>query len=254
MVLHAVAAATAAVALALGAAPPASPAPPATAQTAAPGTAKPLPEIGRVRANSPGCAAMRDLIIPAFAAAQRADMRFAQTRVRLPQYVEFADDPVHTNDIFRTSALAKLDADATTILNETLAINKALGDPRLKDTSDPVIAVERAALQQLYDMQQARANQLQQFVMRERNVVAQHGMEDSGAFRRRKGPATRDADPPPSAIPATTGPPGMPVLNGKIAGADKVVINQWSTAMAASVRASENQAAEAFYPIADGCR
>ena len=250
-VLHVVA--SAAIALALGAAPSAAPAPPAASQTSAP-DAKPLPEIGRVRANSPACAAMRDLIIPAFAAAQRADIRFAQTRVRLPQYVEFADDPVHQNDIFRTSTLAKLDADATAILNETLVLNKALGDPRLKDTSDPAIAVERAQLQQLYDMQQARANQLQQFVMRERNTVAQHGMEDSGAFRRRRAPATRDAEPPPSPIPSTTGPPGMPVLNGRIAGADKVVINQWSTAMAASVRKSENQAAEAFYPIADGCR
>jgi len=240
MVLHVVAAA--ALTLTLGAAP--SPAP----------DAKPLPEIGRVRANSPACAAMRDLIIPSFAAAQRADMRFAQTRVRLPQYVEFAADPIHKDDIFRTSTLSRLDADATAILNETLVLNKALGDPRLKDTSDPAIAAERAQLQQLYDVQQARANQLQQFVMRERNAVALHGMEDSGAFRRRQQPATRDEEPPPSPIPATTGPPGMPVLGGKMPMADKIVINQWSSAMAASVRASENRAAEVFYPIADGCR
>jgi len=241
--------ATIALASALGAAPKPVAAPPPTPE------ASPLPEIGRVRAATPACAAMRDLIIPSFAAAQRADARFAQTRVRLPQYVEFAADPIHQNDIFRTSLLSRLDADATALLNETLILNKALGDPRLKDPKDPVIAAERAQLEQLYSVQQARANQLQQFVMRERNTVALHGMEDSGAFKgRHRAPASRDVDPPPSPIPATTGPPGMPVLNGRIPGADKAVINDWSAAMAAAVRASENQAAQAFYPIADACR
>jgi hypothetical protein len=235
------------VAVALGAAPPPAPTP-----TAAPSSG--LPEIGRVRANTPACAAMRDLIIPSFAAAQRADMRFAQTRARLPQYVDFADDPVHGTDIFRTSALAKLDADATSMLNEALVLNKALGDPRLKNTADPQVVAEKAALQQLYDVQQARANQLQQFVMRERNTVAQHGMEDSGAFGGRHAGASKDAAPPPSAIPDMTAAPGMPVLNGRIAGADKVLINDWSGAMAKYVRAGENQAAYTFYPIAESCR
>jgi hypothetical protein len=238
----------------LGAAPKPVPPPGPPAQTAAP-ESSPLPEIGRVRAATPPCAAMRDLIIPSFAAARRADVRFEQTRARLPQYIDFADDPEHGTDIFRTSSLARLDADATAILNETLVLNKALGDPRLKDTTDPVIAAERAQLEQLYSAQQARANQLQQFVMRERNTVAQHGMEDSGAFKgRHKQPASRDAEPPPSPIPSLVGAPGMPVLNGRIPLADKVVINDWSTSMAAFVRASENQAAKTFLPIAQSCR
>jgi hypothetical protein len=239
-------------AFALGAAPSLAPAPPQPAQTAAPGGQ--LPEIGRVRANTPACVAMRDLVIPSFAAAQRADMRFAQTRARLPQYVDFADDPVHQNDIFRTSTLAKLDADATAMLNEALLLNKALGDPRFKNTADPQVVAEKAALQQLYDVQQARANQVQQFVMRERNTTAQHGMEDSGAFGGRHGGASKDAAPPPAPIPELTGAPGMPVLNHRIPGADKVVMDDWGRQMAAYVRAGENQAAYTFYPIAESCR
>jgi hypothetical protein len=251
-------AATAALAIAFAATPAPQPTPfplgtlqPFGTQTPAPAPASNLPEIGRVRASTPGCAAMRDLIIPSFAAARRADVRFAQTRVRLPQYIDFADDPEHSTDIFRESALAKIDADATAILNETLVLNKALGDPRFKNPSDPQVATEKAQLEQLYEMQQARANQLQEFVMRERNVVARNGLEDSGAFRGRNQPATYPSNAP---APAVTAPPGMPVLNGKIAMADKNTINDWSGSMAAAVRASENQAARIFLPIAYGCR
>ena len=100
----------------------------------------PLPEIGRVRATAPACAAMRDLIMPSFAAARRADARFEQTRVHLPQYVEIVADKEHKSDVFRSSMLARLDAEASQILSETLVINKALGDPRMKDTRDPAIA------------------------------------------------------------------------------------------------------------------
>jgi hypothetical protein len=213
-----------------------------------------LPEIGRVRALRPACTAMRDLIIPSFAAARRADVRFAQTRVRLPQYVEFAADPEHRTDVFRESALSRLDADATAILQETLVLNRALGDPRFKDNTDPQVDAERAQLQQLYNTQQARANQLQEFVMRERNAIAKNGMEDPGAFGRQRGPTTLiDAARVPAPMPALTAPPGMPLLSGRIAMADKAAINDWSGSMAAAVRASENQAARAFLPIAHSC-
>ncbi|HEY0384077.1 MAG TPA: hypothetical protein VGC72_17940 [Candidatus Elarobacter sp.] len=250
---------TAALAIAFAAAPTPKPTPFAigTLQpfgTETPAPASTLPEIGRVRAATPACAAMRDLIIPSFAAARRADIRFAETRARLPQYIDFADDPEHNNDIFRTSALAKLDADATAILNHTLVLNKALGDPRFKDTTDPVVVAEKAQLQQLYNTQQARANQLQEFVMRERNVVAKHGMEDSNAFKGRNIPVNMDAQAPPAPMPSLTAPPGMPLLNGRIALADKASINDWSGQMAAAVAASENQAARTFLPIARSCR
>jgi hypothetical protein len=252
-------AATAALAIAFAAVPTPKPTPfaigtlqPFGTETAPPAAPVPnLPEIGRVRATTPACAAMRDLIIPSFAAARRADMRFAETRTRLPQYVDFADDPEHATDVFRTSTLSRIDADATAILNHTLVLNKALGDPRFKDTSDPVLVAEKAQLQQLYDTQQARANQLQEFVMRERNAVAKHGMEDSNAFKRRSIIPGSDATPAPA--PSLKAMPGMPLLNGHIALADKASINDWSGQMAAAVAASENQAARTFLPIARSC-
>jgi hypothetical protein len=222
-------------------------------QTQAP--AANLPEIGRVRAATPVCAAMRDLIIPSFAAALRADARFSETRVRLPKYVEIADDPEHRTDVFRESALSKLDADATKILNETLVLNKALGDPRFKDPTDPQVIAAKNQLQQLYATQQARANQLQEFVMRQRNEIAKNGFSDNSAFAPRNQPiplpgGDTQLKPPPS----LKAPAGMPLLNGKIAMADKASINDWSGSMAAAVRASENLAAHTFLPIAQSCR
>jgi hypothetical protein len=242
--------AAAAVAIALGAVPSPLPAPQAT-QTAAPDAS--LPEIGRVRSTAPACAAMRDLVLPSFSAAQRADTRFLQTRVRLPQYAELADDPVHKNDVFRDSALAKLDADATALLNEALWLDKALRDPRLKDTADPQVVAERSGLQQLYDVQKARANQLQEFVMRERNATVRNGMEDSGAFGGKIAPLPTNADAPPGDAGVLNAPRGMPLLTGKNALADKASLNEWSLNMAAAVRAGENLAAKTFLPIARSC-
>ncbi len=221
-----------------------------TTPAPAPPPASGLPEIGRVRAATPACAAMRDLVIPSFAAARRADVRFAQTRVRLPQYVEYMSDPEHRTDVFRESALAKLDADASAILNETLVLNRALGDSRFKNPTDPQVAAEKAQLQQLYNTQQARANQLQEFVTRQRVAIAKNGIDDDSAFQRK---APQGITPPTEPIPALTAPPGMPVLSGRIAMADKAVINDWSGQMIAAVRASENQAAKTFLPIAHSC-
>jgi hypothetical protein len=242
---HLLTAASVAVALALGVAPTPVPAPDATT----------LPEIGRVRSTAPACAALRDLVIPSFSAAQRADTRFLQTRVRLPQYAELADDPVHKNDVFRDSALARLDADATAMQNEALWLDKALRDPRLKDSTDPQVVAERAGLQQLYDVQKARANQLQEFVMRERNATVRNGMEDSGAFGGKNGALPVSAEPPPPMPPPPplNVPRGMPLLTGKNALADKASLNEWSLNMAAAVRIGENQAAKAFLPIAKSC-
>jgi hypothetical protein len=222
--------------------------------TETPAPVQNLPEIGRVRANSPVCAAMRDLIIPSFAAARRADARFSETRVRLPKYIAIADDPEHRTDVYRESALSKIDADATKILNETLVLNKALGDPRFKDPTDPQVIAAKNQLQQLYATQQARANQLQEFVMRQRNEIAKNGIGDNHAFASRNQPM-RTADtatltPPPS----LKAPPGMPLINGKIAMADQASLNEWSGNMAAAVRKSENMAAQAFLPIAQSCR
>jgi hypothetical protein len=256
---HALSPAACALVLALAAAAAAQ-APPTPAPEGSP-----LPEIGRVRSTAPACAAMRDLIVPSFAAARRADARFEQTRVHLPQYVEMIADPEHKSDVFRSSMLSRLDAEASAILNETLAINKALGDPRLKDTSDPTIAAEKAQLQQLYNTQQARANLLEQYVMRERNQVVRHGMEDSGGFKGKHAPAqpggTMTLPPEPqqptdhtAPEPSLTAAPGMPVLSGVMPMADKAAIKQWTSDMANAVRFSENQAAKTFLTIANVCR
>ena len=255
--LH-VLATTAALAIAFATvpAPKATPFPLGTLQPFGSETAAPaanLPEIGRVRAATPVCAAMRDLVIPSFAAARRADARFSETRVRLPKYVEIADDPEHRADVFRESALSKLDADATKILNETLVLNKALGDPRFKDPTDPQVIAAKNQLQQLYATQQARANQLQEFVMRQRNEIAKNGFSDNSAFASRTQQQTPD-NTPPKPPPSLKAPAGMPLLNGKIALADKASINEWSGSMAAAVRASENLAAQTFLPIAQSCR
>ena len=223
--------------------------------TETPAPAANLPEIGRVRANSPVCAAMRDLVIPSFAAARRADARFTETRVRLPKYVEIADDPEHRTDVYRESALSKLDADATTILNETLVLNKALGDARLKDPTDPQVIAAKRQLEQLYATQQARANQLQEFVMRQRNEIAKNGMGDNSAFGPHNTQPQQTADNTPlKPPPSLKAPPNMPLLNGRIALADKAAINDWSGNMAAAVRKSENLAAQTFLPIAQSCR
>ena len=240
---HVVAAATIAVAFALGIAPSQAPAPDATS----------LPEIGRVRSTAPACAALRDLVVPSFSAAERADARFMQTRVRLPQYAELAADKAHRNDVFRDSALAKLDADVMALLDVTLALDKALHDPRLKDSTDPQVVAERNGLEQLYAVQKVRANQLQEFVMRERNATARNGMEDSGAFGGKKAPLAMNAEAPPAPPAILNAPRGMPLLTGNNALADKASLNEWSLGMAAAVRAGENQAAKAFLPIAKSC-
>ncbi|ERR1700681_110946 len=220
--------------------------------TETPAPASNLPEIGRVRAATPVCAAMRDLVVPSFAAARRADARFSETRVRLPKYIEIADDPEHRTDVFRESALSKLDADATKILQETLVLNKALGDPRFKDPTDPQVIAVKNQLDQLYRTQQARANQLQEFVMRQRNEIAKNGLGDNHAFASRNQPPQQPQDAPPP--PSLKAPPGMPLINGKIAMADQASLNEWSGQMAAAVRASENLAAHTFLPIAQSCR
>jgi hypothetical protein len=250
---------TAALAIAFATAPTPKPTPFALGTLQPFGTETPappsnLPEIGRVRAATPVCAAMRDLIIPSFAAARRADARFSETRVRLPKYIEIADDPEHRTDVFRESALSKLDADATQILNETLVLNKALGDPRFKDPTDPQVIAAKNQLQQLYATQQARANQLQEFVMRQRNEIAKNGIGDNSAFASRKQPYQTADNTPLKPPPSLNAPRGMPLINGKIAMADQQSLNEWSGQMAAAVRASENLAAQTFLPIAQSCR
>jgi hypothetical protein len=239
--------------VALAAAPTPTPFPLGTLQPfGAPGsTAPPLPNIGRVRSATPACAAMRDLIIPSYAAAQRSDVRFAETRKRLPNYAELVDNPLHVADVYRQSALAKIDGDATKLLEEAQLIAKALGDPRLSAKStDPEVLAERNALEQLYEGQMIRANLLNEFVIRQQAAIAKNGIDTStSAFAGGRLPAQRPTDQP---IPALTAPPGMPLLMGNDL-SDKQMMNQWSGEISAVVYRYKNAAAKTFLPIARKC-
>lgn len=222
---------------------------------AAPGApfSSPLPNIGRTRALNRACAAMRDLIVPSFEAALRADKRFAETRKRLPNYADISNDPSHQDDGFRQMVLSKLDSDVTTLFQESLVLNKALGDPRLAaSVDDPQVIAERRSLQLLYEAQQTRANLLNEFVIREHVATAKNGIDDSTAFAPRN--STRGmVSPPPIPVPMLTTHPGMPLrsLNPM---ADRNALQDWGTSIATFVRVNENQAAKTFFTIAQGCR
>ena len=208
-----------------------------------------LPEIGRVRSTTPACAVLRDLVIPSFAAARRADARFAETRKRLPDFGELnaearADDPM------RQSALAKLDADATKLLGEALIINKALDDPRLADTNDPVVREELRQLQQLYDTQKTRANILWEFVMRKNIAMSRAQFAQDTTIGGHMQALPQSAGDAPNRDLAVM--PGMPA-ESRIGFANRRRMEEWGSALAAGIRASENNAAKAFIPIAQRC-
>ena len=217
--------------------------------------ASPLPNIGRTRSVSRACAAMRDLIVPSFAAAIRSDKRFAETRKRLPNYADIGADPLHKDDAFQQMLLSRLDADASTLLQEAKVINDALGDPRIAaDASDPQVMAERRSLQQLYESQMTRANLLNEFVMREHFSTAKQGIDDNSAFRARNAANLSGvASTPPIPIPSLTAPPGMP-LRSVIPMADKNLLSEWSGNIEKYVRKNENEAAKTFYTIAQTCR
>jgi hypothetical protein len=230
----------------------------AQAEPAAEASPPALPEIGRTRANSAACAAMRDLVLPSFAAAGRADAQFAETRKRLPRYIQLAADPIDKKSVVREGALSKLGSDASRLMQEALVIKQALADPRLPvHSGDPQIAAERAQLEQLFAVQAARARLLNEFVMRESTSMAVKlvGMEDSGAFG---SPLTLEdfkvEHLPGKPLPAVTGAPGMPVLSGAFVALDKRQVDEWGAGISQAVRAKENEAAKAFLPIAASCR
>jgi hypothetical protein len=216
--------------------------------------AAPLPNIGRTRSVSPGCAAMRDLVIPSFQAALRADKKFAETRKRLPNYGEIAADPLHKDDAFRESILHQLGRDASTLMEEALVMNRALGDPRISaENKDPQVVAQRRGLQELYVAQVTRANLLNEFVMREQMAVSRRGLEDNGAFASRQSVNSRTAPIPDMPVPALTAPPYMPLRSG-MSMADRNSLDDWGNSLSVYVRKSENEAAKTFYPIARSCR
>jgi hypothetical protein len=213
-----------------------------------------LPNIGRTRSVTPACAAMRDIVVPSFAAAVRADQRFVETRKRLPNYADLVDDPEHSGDVYRLSALHKLGQDAANLMQEAETISKLLGDPRIADdVKDPQVVAERRQLQALYVAQVTRANLINEYVIREQAATAKIGIDDKTPFQPRNAANyTNPVQRPDRPLPQFTAPPNMPLRSG-IGLADKRAMEDWGTTLHTYVRKAENEAAKTFYPIAKSC-
>lgn len=211
-----------------------------------------LPRIGGVKAR-PACTAMREVVIPSFAAARRGDARFSTAATQLQQYIDAVDDPMDKEQTTRQMRLSRLDQTATGLLQDALEISKALGDPRIAaDIKDPQTQALRAKLQQLYTLQAARAKLVWLFVERQRNEVNKTDLGSTNAFDPRSAPPQAPIDVP-TPMPGATTPPEMPAMHG-IAFGDKETMQKWTGGIDAGVRATENDAARTFLTIAKGCR
>ena len=227
--------------------------------TPAPSALPDLPEIGRTRATTTACAFMRDVVVPAFAAAQRADARFGVVRTSLPRYIQLKSDyntqraPIKSDGNMLEAQYNRLSVDTASLLRDTDAIRKLLDDPRMSASSnDATVRGEREQLERVYAAQQARASALSELMLRESAYLSLHmvGWEDPAAFATMNLP--KIPDHPPRPTPKMTAPPGMPVLTGFDA-EDRARVGDWGAAMTRTVRTSEEQAAKAFLPLAQGC-
>ncbi len=217
------------------------------AVTTASATPVPLPEIGRVRAISPACSALRDLIIPSFTAARRADVTFATTTKDLQRYVEVVDDEGLRNSGFHQKAAFDLGRDAANLRESLLVVSRALGDPRLAPSvTDPTIRIQRTQLEQVYAVQAGRAGILDEFIARENKDVARARVD--------RDPLYRGGELAPGGRAMPTDPPhAMPRLTG-LAFGDKQAIREWADGMTSEVRSAEDDAAKALLPTAETCR
>jgi hypothetical protein len=220
-----------------------------------------LPEIGHTKSTTPACAVMRDLVIPSFAAARRADARFAVTQTRLPRYAEARADVKNDRNTAGTdnqiveglqeSLLSQIDQDAANMLGYAAFIGKALGDPRLAaDSKDPDVQEERAQLQALYAVQQSRAAALAELAARDRVKLTTSQM---GAARIKGKMAEATVSDAASPQPFETAAPAMPNFSGN-SFADKQRMSAWTRDMAKAVADAENRAAKSFLPLAQRCR
>ncbi|MFN2460014.1 MAG: hypothetical protein ABR591_04945 [Candidatus Velthaea sp.] len=210
-----------------------------------------LPEIGRVRSVTPPCAVMRDIVVPSWAAARKADERFAQASKKLPDYARTVDDNFTRWSVQREMQLSRLDTAVSQMMEDAMVINKALGDPRIAaNVNDPQVRGQRDQLQQVYATQMARASVLNEFVQRERYAVMTHDLNVGSAFNGHGTSFTPTPTPQPG---QTASPFGQPALNG-IWLNDQESMRNWTTAIATAVRASENKAAQSFLEVARDCR
>jgi hypothetical protein len=246
-----------AAALFFAADPTPAPVPPMTLQNVA---VPDLPEIGRVRASTPSCAILRDLLIPSVNAAKRADDRFAILSTTGPAYAganvdrdvsegDLSLDPRYGSDAPRQ--LAHMDQALSVMIREANVIATALKDPRFATNSDdPKVAAELAQLNAVFDVQAKRANLLNEFVMRE-NIADVKRLSQSSALNTggRRGIAPN--------TPAGTHHPapseGLPDLHGDPRN-DALAMYNWYRSLNAVVHATEYTAATAFLDIAKECK
>lgn len=245
----------------IGAAAPTSAPNPFTLEAASPAPAASalplLPEIGRVRASSTLCTAIRDLVVPSIVAVREGDARYKDVAKRLHDYIKIVDDETYKqNSVYRQGALGQLDMDTIELKKRVLEINRALGDPRVSAeaaAADPAIAALRTQLQHLFDAQSARANLLQEYVVRERYAINKDDIPKNDPFGG-SSRAPQTAPPAASPLPGSTPPPaGMPQFHG-VAFADAELIDGWAHDADAYARAPEYPAARAFAGLAQRCR
>jgi hypothetical protein len=203
-----------------------------------------LPEIGRVRSLTPACAAMRDLVIPAFVASQGVSKKFDETAPFFPRYIETIEDE-KDNTALRDMLLSRMGQNVSLMMRDSQKIAQALGDPRLSPNSkDPAIVEERKQLDLLYDVQMDRANILNEFLIRQNVAIGRSEFSDMSAFASTKSPGgTQDLTPQATPTPVEYDRRrfGQPVLDGKNGFADK------------QAKLAANIAAKGLLPIAKGC-
>jgi hypothetical protein len=223
-------------------------------------SAAPLPEIGRTRATPAACAVMRDIVVPAVAAAQRADAKFGELESMLPVFLQLRSDyfgqrtETKTDGVFLEAQFSHLDVGLTALLQQLERIRKLLDDPRMTSSADPAVVAERAQLERLYAAQQARARLTYAFLQRQAAFLNKHlvGWEDPVAIHKINQPK-RPEDAWTGRAPVTSAPPGMPVLTGAVA-EDKSRMREWTSGLTTFVEVNEDATARAFAPLEQSCR
>ena len=218
-----------------------------------------LPEIGRVRAITPSCAVMRDLVIPSWQVAQKVDARFVKNaQPRLPKYMRVVDEDATNPE--RTMLISYLDQQVGLMKEDLTKISDALGDYRLRSPRDSQSALLRDKLQDLYDAESGRANILWEFVTRQR---VQQAKDEARALRAQTAPTVNVAaggNPDTGiGIPGATPVPGqtpepyaMPHLTG-IPLQDERTMTMWGESMTNAVYDTEDSTSRVFTVVANSC-
>ncbi|GAC1573893.1 MAG: hypothetical protein NVS3B7_05520 [Candidatus Elarobacter sp.] len=214
-----------------------------------------LPSIGRTHVASPACAAHRDVVLPSLGAAMHADTRFVQAKDHLTQYASHADDAI-TWGVIRSKLLHDIDRDALAMLDDSLVMGRALGDPRLSQRStDSQIVAPRDALPQIYDAHNARAWLLFKF-SKTKQLAALRDLGAGNPFGSAGLSAKTSSDdapkvPDPKALP--TPDDGYPLQSG-FAIADRRSVESWTSEVAREVKAVEVSAVPALVAVSHACR